>query len=464
MIEKIRISGKEVFPVIEGGKGIGISNGYTAGAFAKVGAVGTFSGANAEIIDKNGKLIPLTFKSNKRLERYIERIEYSIQGSICQARIANEISGGNGRIHMNLLWGMSGTERTLHEILKNTKGILHGVTCGAGMPYKLGEIASSYKVYYYPIISSMRAFKALWTRAYKDFRNYLGGVVYEDPWKAGGHNGLSNKENPKEPEKPYSRVVDLRNFMNSVGLHETPIIMAGGVWNLDEYKDWFNNSDIGPIAFQFGTRAMLTKESPISEGWKRKLLTIKEGDVVLNKFSPTGFYSSAVNNNFIRQHINIVNRQINYSETKNSIFNTPLKYNEDPDVYINNEDVKKVEEFKTSGNNIMMKTPDNTLIFVSSDFSKKIIRQQAECTGCLEACKFSSWSTNKETNYNTGIRPDPRSYCIIKTLGDVLYGGDIENELVFSGHNAFRFAKDPFYNNGFIPTIKELVDRILSGK
>jgi nitronate monooxygenase len=29
-----------------------------------------------------------------------------------------------------------------------------GVTCGAGMPYKLSEIAAQYGVYYLPIISS----------------------------------------------------------------------------------------------------------------------------------------------------------------------------------------------------------------------------------------------------------------------------------------------------------------------
>ena len=30
-------------------------------------------------------------------------------------------------------------------------------------------------------------------------------------------------------------------------------------------------------------------------------------------------------------------------------------------------------------------------------------------------------------------------------------------------HGAYRFATDPFYSNRFIPTVKELVDRILTG-
>ena len=34
---------------------------------------------------------------------------------------------------------------------------------------------------------------------------------------------------------------------------------------------------------------------------------------------------------------------------------------------------------------------------------------------------------------------------------------------MFAGHSAFRFKSDPFYSNGFVPTVKQLVDRILTG-
>jgi nitronate monooxygenase len=40
----------------------------------------------------------------------------------------------------------------------------------------------------------------------------------------------------------------------------------------------------------------------------------------------------------------------------------------------------------------------------------------------------------------------------------------IEHELMFSGHNGFRFATDPFYSNGFIPSVKQLVERVLTGR
>ena len=64
--------------------------------------------------------------------------------------------------------------------------------------------------------------------------------------------------------------------MRAYGLDQVPIFMAGGIWYLREWDDWIDNPDLGPIAFQFGTRPLVTQESPVSERWKRKLLTLRQ--------------------------------------------------------------------------------------------------------------------------------------------------------------------------------------------
>ncbi|MDG7055951.1 MAG: nitronate monooxygenase [Wolbachia endosymbiont of Meromenopon meropis] len=462
-IKKIMISGRKVWPIIEGGKGIGISDGKSSGAFAAANAVGTFSGANAKLIDSNKKLIPLIYKGKTRNEKHEELIRYSIEAGISQAKIANEISQGRGRIHMNVLWEMGAAERVLHGILERAKGLVHGITCGAGMPYKLGEIANKYQVYYYPIISSVRAFKALWKRAYQRFSFLLGGVVYEDPWLAGGHNGLSNSEDPKLPQAPFKRVVELRSFMNEVGLSETLIIMAGGVWHLKDWEYWFDNPQIGPIAFQFGTRPLLTKESPISTEWKKKLLTLKEGEVILNKFSPTGFYSSAIRNNFIRELQERNLRQVKFSENANEEFNSEFVIgSRNRKIYLTAKDKELVNVWINGGYTEAMKTPDATIIFVAPDKFAEIRKDQINCMGCLSHCLFSNWKDHG--NYSTERKPDPRSFCIQKTLQSIIRNSDnIENELLFSGHNVYKFREDPFYENGYVPTVRELVERILTG-
>jgi NAD(P)H-dependent flavin oxidoreductase YrpB (nitropropane dioxygenase family) len=461
-LQSVVISGKEVYPIIEGGKGIGVSNGKSSGAFAAAGAVGTFSGVNAESYDENGNPLPVVYHGKTRKERHDELIENGIRGGIEQAKIAYDMAGGNGRIHMNVLWEMGGAEKILQGVLEGAKGLINGVTCGAGMPYRVADIAEKYNVYYYPIVSSMRAFRALWKRSYHRLPNLLGGVVYEDPWLAGGHNGLSNNEDPRKPEDPYPRIVEIRQFMNEVGLNNTPIVMAGGVWYLRDWTNWLDNPEIGPIAFQFGTRPILTEESPVPMTWKRKLLTLKEGDIFLNRFSPTGFYSSAVENNFIKELQQRNERQIEYKTAPEDDHSEALPIGaRGRPVYVRAEDKAKAEGWIKAGYIEAMKTPDSTLIFVTKEKANEILVDQIECMGCLSACKFSNWMDHGE--YTTGKKADPRSFCIQKTLQDIVTHGDVENNLMFSGHNAYKFGTDPFYANGFIPTVKQLVDRIREG-
>lgn len=461
-LNPILLGGKEVLPLIEGGKGVSVSNGESSGAWAAAGGVGTFSAVNADAYDENGNLIPITYHGRTRRERHDELIAYAIKGGIAQARIAHDLRKGQGLLNMNVLWEMGAVEPVLHGILDKVHGLVDGITCGAGMPYKVAEIASHYRVYYYPIVSSARAFWVLWRRAYHKFQDWLGGVVYEDPWLAGGHNGLSRAEDPEKPESPFERVRELRKTMREFGLGHIPIIMAGGVWFLREWVDWINNPELGPIGFQFGTRPLLTKESPISEAWKKKLLTLKKGDIFLNKFSPTGFYSSAVNNSFLQNLKGRSERQVAYTTTPMSDHDQPFPIGPRQRlVYLTSQCIGQAQKWVGEGFKEALRTPDSTLVFVTPEEAIQIHEDQVNCMGCLSACLFSNWSQAPEGT--TGRKADPRSFCIQKTLQTISHSNDVENQLMFSGHNGYRFSLDPFYNNGFIPTVRQLLDRIQTG-
>ncbi len=461
-LNPIRLSGKDALPIIEGGKGIAVSNGQSSGAWAAAGGVGTFSGVNADSYDPEGNFIPQHYYGRTRRERHEELITYAIRGGITQAQVAHERSNGEGRIHMNVLWEMAAAERILHGVLEGARGLIHGVTCGAGMPYRLAELCAEFGVYYYPIVSSARAFNALWRRAYNRFPEWLGAVVYEDPWLAGGHNGLSNSEDPLHPEEPMPRVQALRQVMRGFGLDEVPIVMAGGVWYLREWEDWIDNPELGPIAFQFGTRPLLTKESPISDAWRERLRTLEPGDVLLNKFSPTGFYSSAVLNPFMVELQERSERQVAF--TVEPVGDHKVEFpigRRGRVVYLTEHDRSRAEAWVAQGFNQGMKTPDSTVIFVRPEQANEILTDQINCMGCLSACGFSNWAQNEAGT--TGKKADPRSYCIQKTLQNICHSDDVEHQLMFAGHNAYRFHSDPFYANGFTPTVGELVERIATG-
>ena len=458
----LMISGREVLPLVEGGKGISVSNGESSGAWAASGAVGTFSGVNADSFDTAGQPIPQIYHGRTRRERHNELISYAIAGGIHQARVAHERSNGEGRIHMNVLWEMAAAEQVLHGVLEGARGLIHGVTCGAGMPYRIAEICARYGVYYYPIVSSARAFRALWKRAYHKFSEWLGGVVYEDPWLAGGHNGLSNSEDPAHPEPALPRVRELRSMMQEYGVGSTPIFMAGGVWYLRDWAHWIDDPEVAPVAFQFGTRPLLTQESPISDAWKRKLVTLKEGDVFLNHFSPTGFYSSAVRNRFLDELQQRVEHQVAY--TVEPVGEHVAEFHvgaRGRSVYLTAHDRESAQKWVAEGFTDALRTPDSTLIFVTPPQAFEIRTDQINCMGCLSACQFSNWAQTEQGT--TGKKADPRSFCIQKTLQKICHSDDIETELMFAGHNAFNFASDPFYANGYIPTVRELIDRLVTG-
>jgi hypothetical protein len=125
--------------------------------------------------------------------------------------------------------------------------------------------------------------------------------------------------------------------------------------------------------------------------------------------------------------------------------------------------VAAAEEMQTwidGGFSAAMLTSSNTVAFVTPERRDKILRDQKDCCGCLSECRFSGWSQHKGS---TGNIPDPRSFCIQKSLQGAAHGGDLDQNLLFAGHTAYRYGEDPFYANNFIPTTQQLMERILIG-
>lgn len=462
-LKPIAYGGREVWPLVEGGKGVAATNHASSGAWAAAGGIGTVSAVNADSYDPEGRIIPQLYAQLTRRDRHEQLIRYAIDGAVEQVRRAYDIASGKGAININVLWEMGGAQAVLEGVLERTRGLVTGVTCGAGMPYRLSEIAARFNVSYLPIVSSGRAFRALWKRAYHKVADLMAAVVYEDPWLAGGHNGLSNAEDPKKPEDPYPRVKALRDTMRAEGVSDdVPIVMAGGVWFLREWNDWIDNPELGAIAFQFGTRPLLTCESPIPQAWKDHLRTLEPGDVLLHRFSPTGFYSSAVRNPFLRNLEARSARQIPFSRVAAGEHTVQLDVGvRGKHFWVAPADLARARGWVAEGYAHALRTPDDTVVFVSAAERDAIRADQADCMGCLSHCGFSSWKDHDD--YSTGRLADPRSFCIQKTLQDIAHGGDIEQNLMFAGHAAYRFKQDPFYSNNFTPTVKQLVDRILTG-
>ena len=174
---------------------------------------------------------------------------------------------------------------------------------------------------------------------------------------------------------------------------DVPIIVAGGVWNLEEYEDWIDNPELGPIAFQFGTRPMLTKETPISDYWKKALLNLKEGDVKTNHFSPTGFYSSAINNEFLQSLYDRLTREIPYKIVADETFNTEIVCGKtNKHYFIEEKEKANVEKWLKAGYTEALRTPDETIVFVTQETEREIHTDMKNCIGCLKNSSITSSS------------------------------------------------------------------------
>jgi hypothetical protein len=130
-------------------------------------------------------------------------------------------------------------------------------------------------------------------------------------------------------------------------------------------------------------------------------------------------------------------------------------------VYLTAHEKEMAEAWTAQGFTEAMRTPDSTLIFVTPEKSNEILTDQINCMGCLSACLFSNWAQNESGT--TGRKADPRSFCIQKTLQAISHSEEVDTQLMFAGHAAYHFSDDPFYAGGFIPTVKQLVERIQTG-
>src|SRR3954454_5817186 len=131
-LKPILYGGREVWPLVEGGKGVSATNHASSGAWAAAGGIGTVSAVNADSYDPEGKIIPQVYHALTRRDRHEELVQYAIDGAVQQVKRAWEIAGGKGAININVLWEMGGAQRVLHGVLERTKGLVAGVTCGAG--------------------------------------------------------------------------------------------------------------------------------------------------------------------------------------------------------------------------------------------------------------------------------------------------------------------------------------------
>src|SRR3546814_16358647 len=116
-----------------------------------------------------------------------------------------------------------------------------------------------------------------------------------------------------------------------------------------------------------------------------------EGHILLHPFSPTVFFSSAVRNPFLRNLEIRSERQIAFSGEAAGDHQHQLDVGvKGRNFWVTRGVLLRAREWFGLGYTNALKTPDNTLVFVTAEERALIRSDQADCLGCRSQSALSS--------------------------------------------------------------------------
>lgn len=267
----LRLKGKELLPIVQGGMGVGISAHRLAGEVARLGAVGTI--ASIDLRRHHPDLLEQTKRCRER-------------GTIEQANLvaldreikaAREIAGGNGLIAVNVMRAVSQYADCVRRACLSGAD---AIVMGAGLPLDLPELTAPWpEVALIPILSDSRGV-ALVLKKWQRKQRLPDAIVIEHPGFAGGHLGAARLEDLHAPRFEFHTVLaEVFQVYAELGIarERIPLIVAGGINSHDQIRKLL---DLGASAVQIGTPFAVTEEGDADPVFKKVLAEAKPEDIV----------------------------------------------------------------------------------------------------------------------------------------------------------------------------------------
>jgi len=270
-LERLKVKGKSLLPIVQGGMGVGISAHRLAGTVASLGAFGTIS--SVDLRRHHPDLMEETGRS--RDKALINKVNLIALDREIQA--ARKLSKGNGVIGVNV---MKAVEQYPEYIRQACESGVDAVVVGAGLPLDLPDLTSDFpKTAVIPILSDVRGVAVIlkkWMR-----KNRLpDAIVLENPRFAAGHLGTPSAERVNDPSYAYPTVLQgTRELLKELGLEKEniPLIAAGGINSHEQLKELIS---LGANAVQMGTPFAVSEEGDAHINFKRVLADAKPEDIV----------------------------------------------------------------------------------------------------------------------------------------------------------------------------------------
>lgn len=289
----LRIRGRSLLPIVQGGMGVGISAHRLAGSVARAGAVGTLS--SVDLRRHHPDLMAQTAKS--RDKELINRV--NLLAIDREVRAALEIAGGNGMIAVNVMRAVSEYAASVRQSCESGAA---AIVVGAGLPLDLPDLTAAYPdVALIPILSDSRGITIVLRKWLRKSR-LPDAIVIEHPRYAGGHLGAAKVADLNDARFDFPRVLE-ETFavFRELGIEreQVPLIPAGGIATPAQVHELFA---LGASAVQIGTPFAVTEESDAHPNFKRVLADARPQDIV-TFMSVAGLPARAVKTPWLEQYL-----------------------------------------------------------------------------------------------------------------------------------------------------------------
>ncbi len=298
-LQALRIRGKSLLPIVQGGMGVGVSASGLASAVAQLGGMGTIS--SVDLRRRHPDLMALTAHLDKEADAR-ERIDnanlIALEREIRSARAASQ---GQGWIAVNVMKALSAYEAYVRQAL--TSGA-NALVVGAGLPLDLPELAREHpEVALIPILSDARGVQLL-VRKWEKKGRLPDAIVIENPRLAGGHLGAAKVADLGDARFDFEVVIpQVREFFKQAGYEQDiPLIAAGGI---DSHADILRLQGLGAAGVQLGTAFAVTKECDAADVFKRILAQATPQDIV-EFTSVAGLPARAVRTPWLDKYLRIL--------------------------------------------------------------------------------------------------------------------------------------------------------------
>src|SRR5574343_1305433 len=293
---RLRLAGKDLVPIMQGGMGVDISTASLALEVARLGGIGHISDAMLlTVADRryNTKYVKNKLKQYKfnveNTDKSVVKFDLDEVAESTRLHVAATMQAkqGDGLIFINCMekLTMNAPKDTLRVRMRTAMDAgIDGITLAAGL--HLGSFAL---IEDHPrfrdaklgiIVSSVRALQLFLKKSARTNRlpDY---VVVEGPL-AGGHLGFG----ADWAQYDLATIsAEIRAWLVAEQL-DIPLIPAGGIFT---GSDAVRFMEAGGSAVQVATRFTVTKECGLPDDIKQEYFKANEDDIEVNEISPTGY-------------------------------------------------------------------------------------------------------------------------------------------------------------------------------